>query len=831
MSTQDDKPLAAASKVESEAFTPAQFAHKPNTPNDADGSGDDKKQADPASETEPQITVMSAGGGTAATNESTPAPVLKHKAPDDTEEVEEEVSGACEGGNSEISHNFAAPNPGSSDSSRFLEDKSAGEEQSATTGGRKLETPSQQPSNTESLVAKTREQSVAAANDSSHSTDNAESTPAALALASSEAAHKSDVDVTKVIEVPAQADQSSDPDSGKADPLALNPVEPSTKLSPNISKSDAEAGFVPTFDSSHRVKSEKVTERVISTAKSIVVSAGADGPSPSSACAGSIPASTLSRIAEDCIDGSSPIPQSVSQKSSNMEHPAPGITQHATTDPLSGQQPFSKTEHTTARETSGADEFCRAEQERQNAPATSATGAGATSTLATSSQILATAKDAMEVDAATKQDMAYVSASTTPSANTSVVPRIADVDMPRGAPSHLPAAEAFGAVPPVSRLNMQSPEASNTQATIPASTPQNIPGLVSAAVTTLLPNPVGTISATPIAPAGLPLQVGSGIVAHDATSQPYETKGAGASAANIVPGSTVIPGMIPNLVSHVAVGSFSSASIHPQGPKASLLGHSGSSANMLHVPIAPHASISGRVAIDATAKLEELRKIARGLGEEHYYRGPGMKRPRPESNLGNTPLSKKDKKSQSAYISRFAAKEYERLLEEAVATADANLEAARGQNTMSKQDNADMKEQITALEAAIRGGLASMRLRMAAGQPHTGIKRAPTRGERGDTTAGDRIQCSDDLGNHSSQEPRGSREASQGVSTHEGDVNVNSSEAKSLTDEVGTGARELRSGSDVDDGRSRGKAEDDEAGTTEASSDKEHVGNVAVQAS
>lgn len=147
------------------------------------------------------------------------------------------------------------------------------------------------------------------------------------------------------------------------------------------------------------------------------------------------------------------------------------------------------------------------------------------------------------------------------------------------------------------------------------------------------------------------------------------------------------------------------------------------SAKVLHVPLAPHVGVTGRVAIDTSTKLETLRKEARKLGEEHYNRGPGRKRPLPVAGDGSPALSKKDKKSQSAYISRFAAKEYEKLLEDAVAAADASLDLLRSQNKMCRQDNSDMREQIAALEAAIRGGLASMRLRLAVGLPHGATRR------------------------------------------------------------------------------------------------------------
>jgi hypothetical protein len=124
------------------------------------------------------------------------------------------------------------------------------------------------------------------------------------------------------------------------------------------------------------------------------------------------------------------------------------------------------------------------------------------------------------------------------------------------------------------------------------------------------------------------------------------------------------------------------------------------------------------VNVEASTKLEDLRRDARKLGEAEYMRGPGAKRPRPDAGAdgrGQDPVMlKKDKKSQSAYVSRFAAKEYEKLLEQAVQAADALLSADRNRNAAIRQDNADMREQVTALENIVRSGLATIRGRLGA---------------------------------------------------------------------------------------------------------------------
>jgi hypothetical protein len=115
----------------------------------------------------------------------------------------------------------------------------------------------------------------------------------------------------------------------------------------------------------------------------------------------------------------------------------------------------------------------------------------------------------------------------------------------------------------------------------------------------------------------------------------------------------------------------------------------------------------------AGATLDGLRKEARRLGEVEYERGPGLKRARRSGGAAvDLAQEKKEKKSQSAYVSRFAAKDYERLLEEAVCATDAALARGRAANAGMKQDNMDMREQIEALEAAVGGGAAAMRMRL-----------------------------------------------------------------------------------------------------------------------
>lgn len=132
------------------------------------------------------------------------------------------------------------------------------------------------------------------------------------------------------------------------------------------------------------------------------------------------------------------------------------------------------------------------------------------------------------------------------------------------------------------------------------------------------------------------------------------------------------------------------------------------------VPVRMMLVPGGRSAVGAT--LDGLRKESKRLGEAEYAKGPGV-RVQQERLSAQTPdavlaLEKKIKKSHSAYVSRFGAKEYERLLEEAVAAMDAGLMAKRSFNAGMKQDNMDMREQIEALDAAVSGGVSSIRMHM-----------------------------------------------------------------------------------------------------------------------
>ncbi len=78
----------------------------------------------------------------------------------------------------------------------------------------------------------------------------------------------------------------------------------------------------------------------------------------------------------------------------------------------------------------------------------------------------------------------------------------------------------------------------------------------------------------------------------------------------------------------------------------------------------PEIMLHLRAESEAYAALEMLRDEALCRGELSYNAGPGKRRPRDwESLPEDDPLFRKEKKTKSAYVSRFRAKEYEQLLE------------------------------------------------------------------------------------------------------------------------------------------------------------------------
>lgn len=161
----------------------------------------------------------------------------------------------------------------------------------------------------------------------------------------------------------------------------------------------------------------------------------------------------------------------------------------------------------------------------------------------------------------------------------------------------------------------------------------------------------------------------------------------------------------------------------------------------------PPAGVEHQARAKAATQLDQLRRTARRLGEDHYARGPGARK-RPRSEAGNSPpkvggledveqheqgtfdgtlpqMSKKDKKSQSAYVSRFAAKEYEKLLEDYVRNSDMNAFHQRSEIALLQQGVVAMRAQVAALDQAIAAGIHAIESRQQISDKAAGAE-APT---------------------------------------------------------------------------------------------------------
>jgi hypothetical protein len=122
------------------------------------------------------------------------------------------------------------------------------------------------------------------------------------------------------------------------------------------------------------------------------------------------------------------------------------------------------------------------------------------------------------------------------------------------------------------------------------------------------------------------------------------------------------------------------------------------------VPLSAPSQVSVGTTADAVAcmKLEELRAQSRAIGERMYFAGPGAKRPRKIESMPDTnPAKKKLKKNMSAYVSRFAAKEYETLLAEAVSLSEAKLAAARLARDRVQAENQAMRDEVARLSGEL----------------------------------------------------------------------------------------------------------------------------------
>lgn len=106
----------------------------------------------------------------------------------------------------------------------------------------------------------------------------------------------------------------------------------------------------------------------------------------------------------------------------------------------------------------------------------------------------------------------------------------------------------------------------------------------------------------------------------------------------------------------------------------------------------------------AEAALENLRCEARRQAETAYAQGPGRKRVRGWETLPETnAIYRREKKTRSAYVSRFKAKEYERLLENRLHVVSISNDETR--QTLAKENQTheqlirkicDLKRQLAA---------------------------------------------------------------------------------------------------------------------------------------
>lgn len=104
----------------------------------------------------------------------------------------------------------------------------------------------------------------------------------------------------------------------------------------------------------------------------------------------------------------------------------------------------------------------------------------------------------------------------------------------------------------------------------------------------------------------------------------------------------------------------------------------------------------------AEGALEKLRTEARTKAELAYANGPGRKRYRGWETLPESdPVFRREKKTRSAYVSRFKAKEYEQLLERSVADSEELNEEHRMTLESTEASNNALRAQIRALQTRL----------------------------------------------------------------------------------------------------------------------------------
>ena len=109
----------------------------------------------------------------------------------------------------------------------------------------------------------------------------------------------------------------------------------------------------------------------------------------------------------------------------------------------------------------------------------------------------------------------------------------------------------------------------------------------------------------------------------------------------------------------------------------------------------------------AKRAIENIKEISRIEGESKFERGPGKRRRPQWSSLSESdPAYRKEKKTRSAYVSRYTAQIYETRLEECVAASEKQSKAMKASLSFLHEENeklrAEMRNVQTLVEQSAR---------------------------------------------------------------------------------------------------------------------------------
>lgn len=128
-------------------------------------------------------------------------------------------------------------------------------------------------------------------------------------------------------------------------------------------------------------------------------------------------------------------------------------------------------------------------------------------------------------------------------------------------------------------------------------------------------------------------------------------------------------------------------------------------------PVTTFKSFRGRPAITrprfkqpprgARGGLARLRTEASARAERDYEAGPATRRPQGWEQLGeDDPTFLREKKTRSAYVSRFRAQHYAQLLEEGVEAGEASVAMQRIALAREADENARLRAEVSKLRVA-----------------------------------------------------------------------------------------------------------------------------------